>query len=121
MNSASACTVCGEAGHRATRCAALHAPLKDGFWAGGNGGGGHGGDEEDDTCRVILHYAASHSGKQREEDERATVSLFTANDCITQRVFSFHENTSGCDDYVITQRAVFPPVRVWRDRRQPAA
>ena len=52
MNSASACTVCGEAGHTPSRCAALHTPLKNGFWTGGNGGGGHGEEEEDDAIRV---------------------------------------------------------------------
>jgi hypothetical protein len=57
MNAACPCVICGEGGHQSSACPALRAPLKDGFWSGGNGGGGHGGDEEDE--RAAADHAPS--------------------------------------------------------------
>jgi hypothetical protein len=48
MNSAYPCSCCGEAGHSPSQCPVLRAPLKDGFWSGGNGGGGHSHDDDDE-------------------------------------------------------------------------
>ncbi len=47
MNAACPCSLCGEGGHKASRCPALRDPLKDGFQSGGGGGGGHDHDEDD--------------------------------------------------------------------------
>ncbi len=48
------CIVCGEAGHRPSRCAELRTPLKDGFQGGGGGGGGHShDDDEDERLRLM--------------------------------------------------------------------
>ena len=65
MNAACPCVVCGEGGHRPSKCPSLHIPLKDGFWSGGNGGGGHDhGDDDDEGVRTGM----SHSGKYREDE-----------------------------------------------------
>ena len=48
MQSASKCAVCGEGGHKPSRCKALAIP-PEGFFTGGDGGGGHGGDDEDES------------------------------------------------------------------------
>lgn len=39
------CFVCGEQGHKASKCKYLGVP-PDGFYTGGGGGGGHDHDEE---------------------------------------------------------------------------
>lgn len=46
------CVICGNAGHRASRCAELRAPLKEGFQGGGGGGGGHSHDEEEECLHT---------------------------------------------------------------------
>lgn len=58
MNPACTCMACGEGGHRPTKCPALHAPLKDGFWSGGNGGGGHSHDDDEEERAALKHRVA---------------------------------------------------------------
>lgn len=55
MNSGIACTVCGEDGHKPSKCRSLRLP-PDGFYTGGGGGGGHSHDDEDEsiTCAYWL-------------------------------------------------------------------
>lgn len=52
MQSSSKCAVCGEGGHKPSRCKALRIP-PEGFFTGGDGGGGHGGDDEDEALEQI--------------------------------------------------------------------
>lgn len=47
------CTLCGTAGHKASRCKELSNGLKDGFFQGGNGGGGHSHDDDEDERLCI--------------------------------------------------------------------
>ena len=51
-----ACTVCGEAGHKASRCKSLGLP-PPGFHTGGNGGGGHSHDDEDEKAAASIRTA----------------------------------------------------------------
>ncbi len=49
------CYVCGEDGHRASRCPELCDPLREGFFKGGGGGGGDCDDHDhDDRVAVKL-------------------------------------------------------------------
>jgi len=49
MNTASACSICHEGGHKAAKCPCLYDALKEGFFSGGgSGGGGHSHDDDDD-------------------------------------------------------------------------
>jgi hypothetical protein len=48
------CSLCGEGGHRASRCPDLCDPLKEGFFKGGGGGGGGDCDDHDHDERVKL-------------------------------------------------------------------
>jgi hypothetical protein len=47
------CYVCGEDGHRASRCPELCDPLREGFFKGGGGGGGD-CDDHDHDDRVVV-------------------------------------------------------------------
>jgi len=46
------CFVCGEQGHKASKCKSLGLP-PDGFYTGGGGGGGHNHDEEDSLVKNV--------------------------------------------------------------------
>ena len=53
------CFVCGEEGHKASKCKSLGVP-PDGFYTGGGGGGSHDHDEEDSllSCAWTLYKRA---------------------------------------------------------------
>ncbi len=48
------CSLCGEGGHRASRCPDLCDPLREGFFKGGGRGGGGDCDDHDHDDRVKL-------------------------------------------------------------------
>ena len=56
MNSGIACIVCGEEGHRASRCKSAGLP-PDGFYSGG--GGGHQHDDDCEETASISHLPPS--------------------------------------------------------------
>ena len=51
MDRGTACMICQERTHRASRCPCLHDPLKEGFYSGGGGGGGHSHDDDEERAR----------------------------------------------------------------------
>ncbi len=53
------CSLCGEGGHRASRCPDLCDPLREGFFKGGGGGGGGDCDDHDHDDRVKLDRQAA--------------------------------------------------------------
>jgi hypothetical protein len=71
------CSICGNAGHKPSRCAELRAPLKEGFQGGGGGGGGHSHDEDDEekSCAFLFHdsdfIVADESCAERSAKARA--------------------------------------------------
>lgn len=54
--SSAMCMVCGEAGHRSSRCKSLRIPPLD-FETGCGGGGGHSHDDEDESISYLQLYA----------------------------------------------------------------
>lgn len=55
------CSMCGEGGHRVSRCPDLCDPLKEGFFQGGGGGGGGCDDEHDDQMKLDRHTVVAAS------------------------------------------------------------
>ena len=55
MNTASACLICKEPGHKSSECKHLHDALKEGFFSGGGSGGSHNHDEEDESLSKKLY------------------------------------------------------------------
>ncbi len=53
------CSLCGEGGHRASRCPDLCDPLREGFFKGGGGGGGGDCDDHDHDDHVKLDRLAT--------------------------------------------------------------
>lgn len=45
------CLICGEQGHKSSRCKSIAIP-PDGFFTGGGGGGGHSHDDDDEKCTI---------------------------------------------------------------------
>lgn len=43
------CSICGEMGHRPTKCPELYKDLDEGFYQGGGQGGGHSHDDEEES------------------------------------------------------------------------
>jgi hypothetical protein len=66
MNSGIACTVCGEQGHKPSKCKSLGLP-PDGFYTGGGGGGGHSHDDDDEHCHSSAHWIVAQNGSQDDE------------------------------------------------------
>ena len=50
----SACTVCNEAGHRASKCPEAFSDLKWGFYEGASAGGGDGDCDDEHTLNISL-------------------------------------------------------------------
>ena len=48
----STCTLCGQQGHKASRCKELNPPNPDEFFSGGGGGGGHSHDDDDENITI---------------------------------------------------------------------
>ena len=47
------CTLCGQQGHKMSKCKELNPPKKDEFFSGGGScGGGHSHDEDDEKARL---------------------------------------------------------------------
>jgi hypothetical protein len=65
MNSGIACTVCGEQGHKPSKCKSIGIP-PDGFYSGGGGGHQH-DDDCEDHIHSSAHWIVAQNGSQDDE------------------------------------------------------
>ena len=74
------CTICKEGGHRASKCPALHEPLKEGFYSGGGQGGGHSHDDDDEHLDMLRMLKQEY-----EQLQLRAMALEIDNSCASMR------------------------------------
>ena len=97
------CSLCGEEGHRLTKCSILIDPLNSGF-SGANGGGG--GDHDHDDEESLSHDSGKRLGLWCSDQSSGYTTVSISPKTAAHQLNELFEITAPARQVVMTSRAV---------------